>query len=280
VAAISYDSPEIMAAFSKQRGISFPLLGDKGSAVIRRYGLLNPLPELAFGPTKDDPDVKAEIQKYVSAVGARADMAGMAFPGTIVLDRGGRVTSRFFEDFYVERNTVSSLLLKLGGAAGSPVEGKKFSTSHLDVTAYPSDASVAVGNRFSVILDVEPHAHLHVYAPGAEGKGYRVISLALDPHPQIRALPLRYPASEIYYFKPLKERVPVFEKPFRLAQELVVDGSLAGQEALRGKDSLTVTGALQYQACDDKICYNPVSLPVSWQVSLHAIIRERPTVTR
>jgi len=277
---ISYDSPEIIAAFSKQRGITFPMLSDKGSATIKRYGILNPLPELAFGPTRDDPEVKAEIQKYVSAVGARQDMAGMAFPGTFVLDRQGRVTSRFFEDFYVERNTVSSLLVKLGGAGGSPVSGKKISTNHLDVTAYPSDASIAVGNHFSVILDVAPHKSLHVYAPGAEKNGYRVISLALDPHPQIRALPVQYPASEIYYFKPLKERVPVFQKPFRLAEELVLDGSLAGQEALRGKENLTITGTLQYQACDDKICYNPVSVPVSWEVGLHAIIRERPTVAK
>ena len=89
---------------------------------------------------------------------------------------------------------------------------------------------------------------------------------------------MQYPASEIYYFKPLQERVPVFQKPFRLAQELVLDGSAAGQEALRGKDEITITGALQYQACDDKICYTPVSLPLTWKVSLRTLIRERPAV--
>lgn len=44
-------------------------------------------------------------------------MVGIAFPGTFILDRKGRVTSRFFEDFYVERNTVSSLLVRLGANA-------------------------------------------------------------------------------------------------------------------------------------------------------------------
>ena len=91
---------------------------------------------------------------------------------------------------------------------------------------------------------------------------------------------MRYPVSEIYYFKPLKERVPVFQKPFQLMQELVLDGSLKGQEALRGKEEMTITGTLQYQACNDTTCFNPVSLPVSWKVSLRTLIRERPTVAR
>ena len=79
----------------------------------------------------------------------------MALPGTLVLDRRGRVTARYFEDFYVERNTVSSLLVKLGGA-GEPVTGTKTSTNHLDVTSFLSDAAVAPGNHFSVVLDVAP----------------------------------------------------------------------------------------------------------------------------
>ena len=49
---------------------------------------------------------------------------------------------------------------------------------------------------------------------------------------------LAYPASEIYFFKPLNERVPVFQKPFRLVQEVVLDGTPAAQEALRGKQEI------------------------------------------
>jgi hypothetical protein len=88
---------------------------------------------------------------------------------------------------------------------------------------------------------------------------------------------MQYPASEIYFFKPLNERIPVFQKPFRLFQELVLDGTPAGQEAMRGKRDLTLTGTLEYQACDERICYNPVSVPLSWKLSLRQVIRERPT---
>ncbi len=140
---------------------------------------------------------------------------------------------------------------------------------------YPSEAAIAPGNRFSIALDIQPHKDIHVYAPGA--KDYRVIKLTITPQPFVRALPAKYPASQIYNFKPLNERVPVFDKPFTLVQEIVLEGTPQAQAAFRGKDSVTIAGTLEYQACDDKICYNPASIPLSWTLSLRSLIRERTT---
>ena len=39
--AISYDSPETLKKFADSRGITFPLISDPGSAIIKRYGILN-----------------------------------------------------------------------------------------------------------------------------------------------------------------------------------------------------------------------------------------------
>jgi peroxiredoxin len=275
VATISYDPPEILASFAKQHGITYPMLSDAGSATIKKFGLLNPVPEWALGPDRDDPAVQAEVQKYVSVRQATANMVGMAFPGNFILDPQGRVKSRSFEDFYVERNTVSSLLVKLGGEGDAPVAATKISTKHLDIVTYPSDPVIAPGNRFSVVVNIEPHAKMHVYAPGA--KDYRVIRLNMDPNPQVNVLAMQYPDSEIYFFKLLNERAPVFQKPFRLVQGLVLDGTLQAQAALRGKDSVTLRGSLEYQACDDKQCFNPVSVPLSWTMKLRPLVLERPS---
>jgi len=270
LATISYDPVEILAGFSKEHGITFPMLSDVGSATIKKYGILNPAVEWALGPDKDDPAVQAEVQKYVSVVGTRASMIGIPFPGTFILDTQGRVKQRFFEDFYRERNTVSSLLIKLGDKTAPPVPATKISTAHLDITTYPSDAGVAPGGRFSVEVDIQPRSSFHVYAPGATG--YRVISLSIEPHPQVRVLPLRYPDSEIYFFKPLNERVPVYQKPFSLVQELVVEGTAQAQAALKGKENVTVKGTLEYQACNDTTCFNPVSVPLSWTLTLRPLL--------
>jgi len=270
LATISYDPVETLAGFSKEHGITFPMLSDVGSATIKKYGILNPAVEWALGPDKDDPAVQAEVQKYVSVVGTRPAMLGIPFPGTFILDTQGRVKQRFFEDFYRERNTVSSLLIKLGDKTEPPVAATKISTAQFDITSYPSDAGVAPGGRFSVELDIAPRSKIHVYAPGA--KGYRAISLSIEPHPQVRVLPLRYPDPEIYFFEPLNERVPVYQKPFRLVQELVLEGTAQAQAALRGKENVTIKGTLEYQACDDRTCFNPVSVPLSWTLTLRPLL--------
>src|SRR5260370_10997271 len=108
-----------MAAFSKARGITFPLLSDSGSATIKRFGLLNPVPELALGPGGNDPEIQKDVQRYVSVFRVNPNMVGMAVPGTFILDKQGQVTSRHFQDFYLERNTVSSLMLKVGSSAAA-----------------------------------------------------------------------------------------------------------------------------------------------------------------
>jgi peroxiredoxin len=277
LAAISYDPVDTLAAFGQQRGITFPLLSDAGSATIKRYGILNPVSEEALGPNKDDPAVKADIQKYVSVVNPNAAMVGIAFPGTFILDRKGRVTSRFFEDFYIERNTVSSLLVRVGATA-APVAATRISSAHLDVTTYPSDPDVAPGNRFSLVLDIKAGHGIHLYAPGA--KGYRAIALTVAAQPNVRVLPVQYPASQIYFFKPLNERVPVFQKPFTLVQEVILEGTPLAQAALRGKENVTLNGTLDYQACDDRQCFNPASVPLSWTLALRPLVRERPNLKK
>ena len=247
------------------------MLSDLGSATIKRYGILNTVAMELVGPNAKDPALADDLRTYVSVVGPSPRMAGIAFPGTFILDRDGRVRSRFFEDFYITRNTSSSILVRAG--AGSPVQGTTISTAHLDVTTHPSDSAIAPGNRITLAVDVRPHRGLHVYAPGATG--YRVIAVKLEPQPLITALPMAYPASQIYFFKPLNERVPVYEKPFMLLQDIELEGTPQAQAALRGKDSLTIRGTLDYQACDDKVCFNPESVPLSWTLTLRPLVLRR-----
>jgi peroxiredoxin len=272
LAAISYDPPEIIAAFSKQRGITFPMLSDAGSETIKRYGILNTVAMELLGPNANDPALAEDFRTYVSVVGPNARQAGIAFPGTFVLDPSGRVKSRFFEDFYISRNTSASILMRAGVTARVP--GTKISTAHLEATAYPSDTVLAPGNRITLRFDIVPRRGVHVYAPGASG--YRVVAVNLETHPQIRQQPMQYPSSEMYLFKPLNERVPVYQKPFTLLQDILLDGSPQSQAALRGKESLTLNGTLNYQACDDSTCFNPESLPLSWTFTLRPLIVERP----
>ena len=154
----------------------------------------------------------------------------------------------------------------LGHQVGEPVQAVQASTPHLELQAYPSDARVGLGTRFAVAVDIVPRKGMHLYAPGASS--YRVIRLRIDPQPHVRIAPVSYPASETFNFVPLNERVPVYTQPFTLAAEVTVGATAEGRKAFMGRKELVITGQLDYQACDDKICYNPVSLPMSWKVAL------------
>jgi hypothetical protein len=83
-----------------------------------------------------------------------------------------------------------------------------------------------------------------------------------------------YPASQIYHFKPLNERVEVFMKPFQMRRDLTLLATPEAQKLLAGMTEVTITGALEYQACDDKVCFNPTRVPISFAVSLNSLDRK------
>ena len=279
IAAISYDSQEVLAAFAERRGITFPLLSDDGSSVITEFGILNTVAVEGLGPNQDDPDVVADIHKYVAAAVFDSDrlrrtIVGTPFPGTFMLDANARVTSRFFEEFYRERNTTSNVMLK-AGIGLTPVAAVRGTTAQLKFTAYPSNPMVTAGSRFSLAVEVEPNPDMHVYAPGAETMGYRVIGFNMAPSEYVRFEPVIFPESEIYHFEPLDEYVPVYQESFMLLREAVVDASAEAEAALAELDALTLSGSLDYQACDDAICYPPASVPLTFTLDLERLDYQR-----
>jgi len=234
---------------------------------------LNTVVEEALGPNGKDPAVRADLAIYATVNEPSERLRGIPFPGTFIVDRQGRVTSRFFEDYYWERTTTSNIMLRVG-AGNPPVQATQVSTDHLDLRTYPSDASVSLGTRFTLALDVTPKRGMHVYAPGASN--YRIVSVNITPQPHVRTSQIRYPASEIYHFVPLNERVPVYQKPFTLLMDVVPEATAEARKAFAGRNELVISGTLEYQACDDKICYNPVSLPLTWKVGMHGLVPGAP----
>ena len=179
---------------------------------------------------------------------------------------------RYFEPAYQERFTVSSIAVRLGDPlAGTDREAVQVETDHLTAQAWVTDDVVTPGNRFSLVVDVTPKPEMHVYAPG--GHTYRVIRLRIDEPDFLRAHDVAYPESEIYHFVPLDERVEVYQSPFRLVQEVTIPMSrdIAGQAAAPDA-TVTIAGALEYQACDHEICYLPVEVPLTWTLAWRPLL--------
>jgi hypothetical protein len=248
LAALSYDSPETLKKFADSRGITFPLIADRDSAMIRAYGLLN------------------EAEKP----GSRG--YGIPHPGTFIVDRKGVVASRFFEDAYQERYTAATILSTIG--AGASGAGTPVSTAHLSLVATVTEQAAAPGERLSVIVNVTPGRGMHLYAPGKHD--YQVVQLVIDPQPWVRVHETVYPPSEIYHFKPLDERVPVYAKPFRLRRDVTLLATPEAQKALASMGAITIRGALEYQACDDKVCFAPARVPLTLTISVSGLDRRPP----
>jgi DsbC/DsbD-like thiol-disulfide interchange protein len=155
---------------------------------------------------------------------------------------------------------VAGLLLVAAAAQAQPIKaaGKpmvtQISTDHLRIR-YANELVRKTDGALTFVVEIEPRPGMHVYAPGADD--YRIISVEIDEQSALRLRPLQYPASEIYHFLPLNERIPVYQKPFALK----LDAS-----AQTSREELAVTGRLEYQACDDKVCFAPVSVPLEWTV--------------
>jgi hypothetical protein len=173
------------------------------------------------------------------------------------------------------RSTVAALLAigvllaavsSAAQSAGTATRTQRVTTDHLQIATFASLDAVRPGTPFSLVFDIRPRDRMHVYAPGAER--YRVVTVALEPNPVLATKPLEYPASEIYHFAPSDERVPVFQKPFRLTLPLAVSAAPEHAQAVAALDTLNIKGTLEYQACDDRICFLPKSVPVSYAIRL------------
>ena len=132
------------------------------------------------------------------------------------------------------------------GIGLSPIEAIQGSTAQLKFTAYPSDTIVTNGKRFSLVVEVVPGPDMHVYAPGAEEMGYRVVGFNMAVSEFVDYEPIDFPESEVYHFEPLDEFVPAYQAPFTLLQEAVINASAEIEKQLEDVDAITYR--LDYQA--------------------------------
>ena len=249
-AAISYDSEAILKFFADRHNITYPMLADPDSKIIRAYGVLN---EEATGMQK-----------------------GFARPGYFFIDPSGVIREKFFNPQYRERITGNDLIAKLFPELGQEVTGT-VEAPHLQIALEQSDRTAVPGTRISLVAEVRLPADVHVYAPGAQG--YKPIQLLIDPQRDFELKPANYPQSKTLYLPAIKERVPVFEGNFRIIQDVKVNSGSAffGSLGPQGK-TITINGKLAYQACDSKTCYFPTSVPVKWELHVFPLDRARAPV--
>ena len=95
MAGLSYDRPDILAAFTTKRGLTYALLSDPKSEIIDRYGLRDPQyppGNLAYGVPR---------------------------PIIFVLDRDTTIKAKLFEDTFKKRPSIGLVIETLDKLANA-----------------------------------------------------------------------------------------------------------------------------------------------------------------
>jgi hypothetical protein len=246
--AISYDSVAILHNFAERRGIHFPMLSDAGSKIIRSAGLLN------------------------ETIPHESPFFGIPNPGTFILDAKGVVTAKYFEDDYRERFTAADILTKQFNM--TPSSGRhEVIGKQLTAVASSSNYVVRAGQRVALVLDVELKPKMHVYAPGVEG--YIPIAWKMKESPAFAVHDVTLPPSKMLHLPAINETVPVYQGKFRIERDITIAAEGKVKPLVDGEGQFLVEGTLQYQACDDRMCYVPQELKVGWTFQLEGLDRER-----
>jgi len=247
VASITYDSEAILKSFADRKGITYPMLSDTDSRIIRAFGILNPE--------------------------GKGFAAGIPYPGIYYISPDGIVQKRFFESQYSDRFTPNDIYADIfGGATAIARAAAPIQAAHVTIKLSQSDTAVGAGSRFKLLVELDPATHVHLYAPGAEKNGYKVVKLAINSSADYRTEELQYPPSKLLTFPELKETVPVYSGPTILTEDVVIAATKEFNQSIGDGKVIHITGSLFYQACDDHQCFVPVQQPVSWNVRVEPLL--------
>ena len=132
-------------------------------------------------------------------------------------------------------------------------------TQHVSINA-GGDTTAAAGGLITLWADVTPRANVHVYAAGA--KEFTPVSIVPTPIDGVTFLKPTFPAPALQATLGSALPVPAYRTTFRITQPVRI-----GERTPRGT-VLTLAAAINYQACDDRVCYPVLVAPVLWNVAV------------
>ena len=169
--------------------------------------------------------------------------------------------ARFWRDS-VEKFLVAGSVLLLVSSAFAQVEKPKPGATHRVTAAPIAPVKVVVGKSATVELPFRVARGYHINSNKPNSELLIATVLKVNPPTNILVAKLTYPAGEDRSF------------PFAPAEKLnVYTGDFAVSGLVRAARATPpgryrVRAMLKYQACDDRACYPPGQLPVSFDVKV------------
>ena len=231
VLAISYDEPDALKDFQDAYGITYTLLSDPDSKVIRDYGILNTL------IAEDD-----------------HPWFGIPFPGTYVTDSQGIITHKFFENNLVLRVGPEELLRAVDGDALSEYMGNPVSdTTDAEPKVFLEGEHLAVGVLQHLVCQINVSQGRHLYADPAP-QGMIPFTLTLDAQSKLVIRELIRPASEAHTMAGTGEVIQVNHGRVELRLPITANAAITSTTE---PTMLDLSGEVSWQTCDEDVCDVP-----------------------
>ena len=142
--------------------------------------------------------------------------------------------------------------------AAQDLAPKAAAVQYVTVESSASTATAAPGAALLLWADVTPKRNIHVYAPGA--KDVTAVSLVTTPNTRVTFGTVQIPRGRMMTTIGTTEPTPVFVERFRVVQPVTIARSVPSGS------TVSVSAALNYQACDDRLCYPTATVPVVWTI--------------
>lgn len=231
VLAISYDEPDALKDFQDAYGITYTLLSDPDSKVIRDYGILNTL------IAEDD-----------------HPWFGIPFPGTYVTDSQGTITHKFFENNLVLRVGPEELLRAVDGDALSEYMGNPVSdTTDAEHKVFLEGEHLAVGVLQHLVCQINVSQGRHLY-PDPAPQGMIPFTLTLDAQSKLVIRELIRPASEAHTMAGTGEVIQVNHGRVELRLPITANAAITSTTE---PTMLDLSGEVSWQTCDEDVCDVP-----------------------
>ena len=226
----------MLREFSEKHDIGYPLLSDEGSVVIKQLGLYNE---------------HLVQQATVYGLTPRDNQFGVPYPGSFVLDEGGVIVDKRFEQSYRVRPQAADLLESAFGAEiGAAAVSDRASNDELGVTAWLNGAAYRPWQQLRLQLGIQIGQGLHIYGRPIPN-GFYALEVDVAPIEGLNLGELSLPEPHPYRVEGLDE------------QFMAYDGEIRGELPLfinQDSGDVTLDITVSYQACTDSECFPPASL--------------------
>jgi hypothetical protein len=89
------------------------------------------------------------------------------------------------------------------------------------------------------------------------------VALVLTPRTGVTAGKTKLPPAEMVKTVGTTETVAAYRKAFRIEQPITI------ARTAKAGETVTIAGVVNYQACDDAVCYPPGAVALSWTVTVN-----------